>query len=355
MGLYYIMKFIDYFKERIPLIFIYFVVVTLITFILMVFRVYYTGIMMILFLLIVLGLFMFFYRFYQKKTFYDNLYSILNNIDNKTLIHEAMNEAYFTEGKILLDVLRETDKYKLEQINKYKYMQEEFQEFMELWVHEIKTPLAAINLITENNKNKITNSINEEAKKIDGFVEMILFYARSQMPEKDYLIKNCKLTNIVNKVIIRNKNSFLEKNIRLDMHDLDVSVRSDSKWMEFIVNQVVVNSIKYIDENPLIEIYAVSDKESVSLYIKDNGIGINYKDLPRVFEKGFTGQNGRRKYNSTGMGLYLVKKLCLALGNNVIIDSVLGEGTIVQIVFPLGSFTDKMIGDEDYGIKSEKQ
>ena len=216
---------------------------------------------------------------------------------------------------------------------------------MELWVHEIKTPLAAINLITENNKNQVTNSINEEAKKIDGFIEMILFYARSQMPEKDYLIKTCKLNDIVNKVIIRNKNSFLEKNIRLDMYDLDVFVRTDSKWMEFIINQVVVNSIKYVEDNPLIEIYTVSDKESISLIIKDNGIGISSKDLPRVFEKGFTGENGRSKYNSTGMGLYLVKKLCLALGNNVLIDSTEDEGTTVRIIFPVGSFTDKIIGE----------
>ena len=339
------MKFKDYLKERIPLIFVYCAVVTLITLILMVFRVYHTRIIMIVFLLVVLGLFMFFYKFYQKKIFYDKLYNILNNIDNKTLIHEAMGEVYFTEGKILLDVLRETNKYKIEEINKYKFRQADFQEFMELWVHEIKTPLAAINLITENNKNQVTNSINEEAKKIDGFIEMILFYARSQMPEKDYLIKTCKLNDIVNKVIIRNKNSFLEKNIRLDMHDLDVFVRTDSKWMEFIINQVVVNSIKYMENNPLIEIYTVSDKESISLIIKDNGIGISSKDLPRVFEKGFTGENGRSKYNSTGMGLYLVKKLCLALGNNVLIDSTEDEGTTVRIIFPVGSFTDKIIGE----------
>ena len=348
------MKFIDYFKERIPLIFVYFVVIILIICILLVFRVFYTGIMLILFLLIILGLFMFFYRFYQKKKFYDNLYNILNNIDNKILIHEMMDDTCFIEGKILLDVLRETDKYKIEQINKYKFIQEEFQEFMELWVHEIKTPLSAINLICENNKNKITNSINEEAKKIDSFIEMILFYARSQMPEKDYMIKKCKLSDIVNKVIVRNKNSFLEKSICLNMHDLDVLVRTDSKWMEFIINQIIVNSIKYVEDNPLIEIYSESDKESISLIIRDNGIGINSKDLPRVFDKGFTGENGRSKYNSTGMGLYLVKKLCLALGNNVLTTSTEGEGTTLKIVFPLGSFTDKMIGDEKNGFKSEE-
>ena len=354
MGLHHIMKFSDYLKEKLPLIFAYGSVTLLILIVLLAFNVYYTGIIMVVFLLVVLGLILFFYQFYQKKSFYDKFYMVFNNLDNKVLIHETADDANFIDGRILLDILRETDKYKIEEINKYKYLFEEFREFMELWVHEIKTPLSAINLICENNKNKVTNSINEEIRKIDGFIEMILFYARSQMPENDYLIKNCKLNDIINKVIIRNKNSFLEKNIRLDMHDLVVKVRTDSKWMEFIINQIVVNSIKYTLNNPLIEIYSVSDKERVSLIIRDNGIGISQKDLPRVFEKGFTGENGRSKYNATGMGLYLVKKLCLALGNNVIIDSIEGVGTTVKIVFPLGSFTNRITGDENYGIKSEK-
>ncbi len=354
MGLHHIMKFSDYLKEKLPLIFAYGSVTLLILIVLLAFNVYYTGIIMVVFLLVVLGLILFFYQFYQKKSFYDKFYMVFNNLDNKVLIHETIEDANFIDGRILLDILRETDKYKIEEINKYKYLFEEFREFMELWVHEIKTPLSAINLICENNKNKVTNSINEEIRKIDGFIEMILFYARSQMPENDYLIKNCKLNDIINKVIIRNKNSFLEKNIRLDMHDLVVKVRTDSKWMEFIINQIVVNSIKYTLNNPLIEIYSVSDKERVSLIIRDNGIGISQKDLPRVFEKGFTGENGRSKYNATGMGLYLVKKLCLALGNNVIIDSIEGVGTTVKIVFPLGSFTNRITGDENYGIKSEK-
>ena len=352
MGLYYIMKFTYYLKEKFPLIFAYGSVTLLIIVILLAYDIYYTAIIMIIFLLLILGVVLFFYQFYQKKVFYNKIYIILSSLDNKALIHEMMDEANFIDGKVLLDVLRVTDKYKIEEINKYKYLLDEFQEFMELWVHEIKTPLSAIDLICENNKNKVTNSVGEETKKIDGFIEMILFYARSQMPEKDYLIKSCKLNDIINKVIIRNKNSFLEKNICLDVHDLGVLVRTDSKWMEFIINQIIVNSIKYVEDNPLIEIYSISDKESVSLVIRDNGIGINSKDLSRVFEKGFTGENGRSKYNSTGMGLYLVKKLCLALGNNVIIDSTEGEGTMVKIVFPIGSFTDKMIGDENYGFKS---
>ena len=345
------MKFSDYLKEKVPLICAYLSVMILIFIILMAFNLYYTGIILVIFLMVVLGLILLFYQFYQKKLFYDELYIIINSLDNKLLIHET-TKANFLEGNILLDILRITNKYKIEEVNKYKFLQEEFEEFMELWVHEIKTPLSAINLICENNKNNITGSISEEAIKIDGLIEMILFYARSQMVEKDYLIKNSKLSEIVNKVIVKNKNSFLEKKIKLNMHDLDILVKTDSKWMEFIINQIIVNSIKYTSDNPCIEIYGIINKENACLVIKDNGIGISPKDLPRVFDKGFTGENGRSKYNSTGMGLYLVKKLCLALGNDVLIDSTLGKGTILKIIFPLGSFTDNMIGDGDYGIKS---
>ena len=179
---------------------------------------------------------------------------------------------------------------------------------------------------------------------MDNLVELILFYAKSKMAFKDYIVKSSSLKDIVNKVILKNKKSFLEKKIKLDIHDLDYLVKTDSKWMEFIINQIISNSIKYIKDNPLIEIYALENKENVSLIIKDNGIGINSKDVPLVFEQGFTGQNGRSKYNSTGMGLYLVKKLSDNLGNDVLIESVLNEGTTLKIIFPVSSFTDDILG-----------
>lgn len=179
------MSFKDYFKERVPLIFIYLFIIFLIAFILIVFNVHYACVIMILFLLIVLGIILFFYKYFQKKNFYDNIYMTIKEIDNKVLSHEMISHVNFLEGKILLDILMETNKYKLDEINKYKFLQEELEEYMEMWVHEIKIPLSVINLIMENNKNKVTNSISEEVSKIDDYIEMILFYARSQMPEKD--------------------------------------------------------------------------------------------------------------------------------------------------------------------------
>lgn len=126
------------------------------------------------------------------------------------------------------------------------------------------------------------------------------------------------------------------------MSDLNYQVKTDSKWLEFISKQIISNSLKYLKENPKISIYAKKGKENITLYFEDNGIGIDKKDLPRVFDKGFTGQNGRSKYNSTGMGLYLVKKLCEKLSHGVEIKSKLNEGTIVKIIFPIGSMTKEI-------------
>ena len=336
------MKFKDFIKEKLALIFIYIIITILIGFILNTFELITPAIVMVIFLLVLFGVFFISCGFIQKRNFYNETLNTLKHLDNKSLITETMPEAHFAEAQILKEILKVTEKYKLEQINKYKYKEEEFEEFMELWVHEIKTPLSTINLITENNPSKTSESIKEETKKINNFVELILFYARSQNLEKDYLIKNTNLKDVINKVLINFKTDFILKNIALNMSDLNYQVKTDSKWLEFISKQIISNSLKYLKENPKISIYAKKGKENITLYFEDNGIGIDKKDLPRVFDKGFTGQNGRSKYNSTGMGLYLVKKLCEKLSHGVEIKSKLNEGTIVKIIFPICSMTKEI-------------
>jgi signal transduction histidine kinase len=333
----------DYLKDRLILIVTYFLIFILIVAILLAFQTYDPCIIMVIFLYLVLGGFLVFYDYTVRKKFYNEMLELLNKINNKTLLDETLDEPSFLEGKILIKVLRETNRYKIEEINKYKFKEEEFEEFMEMWVHEIKTPLSVINLIHENNKNKVTDSINEEALKIENYIELVLFYERSQMPEKDYIIKEINLEDVIKKTAIRNKNSFILKNINLDLHDLDINVYSDGKWLDFILNQIITNSIKYTLKNGKIEVYTLKANDKVNLYIKDNGIGIDSTDLPRVFDKGFTGKNGRSKYNSTGMGLYLVKKLCDKLDHGIFIASKKGEGTVVTITFPISSLTKEIM------------
>ena len=152
---------------------------------------------------------------------------------------------------------------------------------------------------------------------------------------KDYIIKKVELEPLVKKVIKRNQRDFISKRISLELKDLEQVVYSDSKWIEFILNQIIVNAIKYSKgNNDKIEIESQKQNNSVILSIKDYGVGINEKDVGRVFEKGFTGDNGRKFGKSTGIGLYLCKKLCEKLGLGLYIDSKENYGTKVTIIFP---------------------
>lgn len=198
-------------------------------------------------------------------------------------------------------------------------------------------------MIIENNKTNVTKSIDEELQRIENYIEQALFYARSNTVEKDYYIKKVKLRDIVYESIKKNKNVLIQEKVSMNLHDLDLEVNTDSKWIGFILNQIIGNSIKYkkVDCRLEIEIYAKQGKENAILYIKDNGIGIKEGEVTRVFEKGFTGTNGRLVgKKSTGIGLYLCKNLCNKLGIQIELNSILDEGTKVQLVFPQSSYID---------------
>lgn len=279
-------------------------------------------------------------EFQKKKEFYDNLEKNISELEDKYLISEIINYPEFIEGKILKDTIQETGKSMIENVNKYKHLTEDYKEYIELWIHEIKTPIAASKMIIENNKTQFTKSIEEELDKIENYTEQALFYARSNVVEKDYIITKSNLKEIVNQSILKNKNNLLSNKVSIDLYDLDKIVYTDSKWLTFIINQIIQNSIKYSNkENKKIEIYAKSESERVNLYIKDNGIGIKKDEISKVFNKGFTGTNGRiQNEKSTGIGLYLCKKLCDRLGIDIEINSEQYKGTKVKIIFPKNSY-----------------
>ena len=281
-------------------------------------------------------------EYFKKKKFYDNLSNMLEELEEKYLITEIINTPDFLEGKILKNTIEAIDKSMLENVNKYKYMTEDYKEYIELWIHEIKIPIAASKMVIENNKNEVTKSIDEELNKVENYIEQALFYARSNTVEKDYYIRKVVLKEIVNESIKKNKSSLIQEKISIDIHDLDIEVNTDNKWIVFILNQIIQNSIKYRKkEKSIIEIYANQGKENVILYVKDNGIGIRQGEITRVFEKGFTGTNGRlSNKKSTGIGLYLCKKLCNKLGIGIELNSVQNEGTEIRLVFPQSSYVE---------------
>ena len=294
--------------------------------------------------LIIMGLYMIsiIIEYFKRKRFYDNLLNMLEELDEKYLITEIIKTPNFLEGQIFKNSLEQIDKSMLENVNKYKYMTEDYKEYIELWIHEIKIPIATSKMVIENNKNEVTKNIDEELDKVENYIEQALFYARSNTVEKDYYIRKVVLKEIVNESIKKNKSSLIQEKISIDIHDLDIEVNTDNKWIVFILNQIIQNSIKYRKkENSVIEIYANQGKENVILYIKDNGIGIKQGEITRVFEKGFTGTNGRlSNKKSTGIGLYLCKKLCNKLGIGIELNSVQNEGTEVKLVFPKDSYIE---------------
>ncbi len=282
-------------------------------------------------------------EYVNKNRYYKKLFKLLYELDDKYLINEIIEKPNFIEGRVMNEILEEVNKSMIENVNKYKYSLEDYKEYIEMWIHEIKLPIATSKMIIENNKNEVTKSIDEEIDKIENYVEQALFYARSNAVEKDYYIRKTSFSEIVNEVILKNKSFMLEDKVSVNLHDLSLNVNTDSKWIVFILNQIIQNSIKYKkpNENLEIEIYANQGKENIALYLKDNGMGIKQGEVPRVFEKGFTGTNGRNiNKKSTGIGLFLCKKLCDKLGILISISSEEKIGTETKLVFPNSSYID---------------
>ena len=288
---------------------------------------------------IVLFLIPFFIEYYKKKEYYSEIKARVNELEEKYLITELLPKGDFLDAKINKDNILEIGKSMLENVNKYKYLQEDYKEYIELWIHEIKIPIATSKMIVENNKSEVTKSIDEELDKIENYIEQELYYARSNTVEKDYIIKKNNLKDIVSSTILKNKTTLIQNNVKIEMENLEEEVYTDSKWCVFILSQIIQNAIKYSKEqNKEIKLYAENKKENVILYIKDNGIGIDKAEIGRVFEKGFTGTNGRQEKKSTGIGLYLCKKLCDKLCIGLEIASEKEIGTEVKLVFPKNSF-----------------
>lgn len=327
------MKLLDYIKDQIVLILLYFTMILLVQFFLVMYHLPATLkvsllIIMVLFLLIVIS-----YDYYRKSFFYQDFQKKLDQLDKKCLISALITRPNFLEGQILYDSLYEIDKATYEEIEKYQQEVSNFKEYIELWIHEVKLPIASTKLMIHNHESNV-RKLKDQINKIENNVELVLYYARLDSSEKDYLIKKCDLNQIIKNVIKKNQDSLLYQNIAIKIKNIEATVLSDSKWLEFIINQIISNSIKYHGESDcLISFNVIQNKNHISLEILDNGIGIKDSELPYVFDKSFTGENGRLVSSATGMGLYIVKNLCHKLGHQIAIESKQGKYSKVIIDF----------------------
>lgn len=280
-----------------------------------------------------------FLEFIKYNRYFKNLTSTLEGLDKKYLLPEVINGPRSQEERIISDVLKECNKSMHENVKYYKDEQAEYKEYIETWVHEIKTPIASAKLILENDDSNLSSRINYEMKRVEGFIEQVLYYARSSDVSKDYIIREFSLRDVVMKAVKNNSRDFINRNIKLNINKIEGNIFSDAKWIEFIINQIIINAIKFsIPNKGEVSISSKVNENNIVLTIKDNGVGINEKDIDRVFEKGFTGKNGRNFGKSTGIGLYLCKKLCDKLGIGISLTSKEKIGTKVSIVFPKGKF-----------------
>lgn len=322
------MKLNKYLKDKLPEIIVFIIFYSLITIILLAFKSQKELNIFILFLLLIMGLIIISIDYLRKRNFYNSLLTNIKNLDKKYLLIEFINKPEFYEGQIFYEILYETNKAYIENLNNYKKNINSYKEYVEAWIHEVKLPISTIVLLSHN--NKLGNKIKSPLKKLDNYIDQILYYVRSENAEKDYIIKENNIKKIINNVLLKNKDDILEQNIELKVEVSEEKVLTDSKWLEFIINQIINNSIKYKKEkNAQIKI---TYKNNI-LEIYDNGIGIKESDIPRVFDKMFTGENGRNKAKSTGMGLYIAREMCKKLGHKILVESKKDEYTKIEIIF----------------------
>ena len=214
----------------------------------------------------------------------------------------------------------------------------EKEDFFALWAHQIKTPIAALKLLMEDDEADVGEE-KRQLFKIEGYVDMALNYLRFEDMSGDLVLSGCDLFSMVKQVVKKYSTIFIHKHLSIKMDGLRVNVLTDEKWFCFVLEQVLSNALKYTKEGG-VTISAASDENGTRLYIADTGVGIKAEDLPRVFEKGYTGYNGRMDKKASGLGLYLCKGVCDKLGHRISIESWEGEGCTVIIHIPSEKLVD---------------
>lgn len=199
----------------------------------------------------------------------------------------------------------------------------EMTDYYLMWAHQIKTPIAAIKLLLEGREDSFL--LTEELFKVEQYVEMVLHYLRIESISSDMVLKEYDLHQMVRQSVKKYSVLFINSGLSLKLEEFDLSVLTDEKWLCFVLEQLISNSIKYTKKG-IIHIYMDPGREKV-LVIEDTGIGIRQEDLPRIFERGFTGYNGRMDKKSTGIGLYLCKLICGQLSHGIWVESGEGKGT----------------------------
>ena len=345
------MKPIEFMRDRLGQIFIYIFLVAALSMFL-----YLTGTALGVLILIlsvwIPGAVMVMFLKYRKESLrLKELESIMEGLDKKYLFAECVQPVNVYEGR-MFQLMRRSGKGMIEAVSDAQKEQKEYREYIEDWVHEIKAPITATQLICNNNKSELSRKLLPQLAQIEGHVERALYYARAGSVEKDFMIRKTLLSGIVKDAITRHQTLLIQNGVKLETFGLetsgldtsknDVMVYTDGKWVTFMIGQLLSNAIRYRVENPVIRIEAHNYGKQIRLCVTDNGIGIPANELPRIFERGFTGSNGRKRGGSTGMGLYICRKLADFLQITMDAETVQNEYTSISMIFPAKENLTKM-------------
>ena len=337
------MKLSEYIKDKINYILALAIYIIIISTYLRAISLTYSTIFIVIFITLTFFVPSFLISYYKTSKYLKNIETIMDKLPEKYLITEIWQKPRGAEKLAYYKILKRANKSMLENVTDIKEKQKDYKEYIESWVHEIKIPITSAKLLCENNKTVITNKIDEDIEEVNNYVEQALFYARMDQVSNDFMIREISLNEVIKNVLARNKKIMIQNNMKVELKDVNIKCYTDEKWLEFILNQIITNSIKYRnDNNAVVKITGIQNKENIILKIKDNGIGIKKSEIDRIFDKGFTGTNGRNQTKSTGIGLYLCKRLCEGIGMEIDANSKENEYTEIVIIIP----REKKINDQ---------
>lgn len=262
--------------------------------------------------------------FYKVKIRYNYLEKLSRVTED---IEKRIPEPGSSIEKAYMDILSrmEEEKKKRETFSEERY--QDMIDYYTLWAHQIKTPIAAMKLTLQNEDSNLARQLSANLFRIEQYVEMVLAYLRLDSASKDYVFKDYDVDKMIRSTVKKFSSEFILRKLALEYRAVNYTMIVDEKWFCFVLEQIISNALKYTVKGS-IRIY-MEDKDT--LCIADTGIGIRPEDLPRVFERGYTGYNGRIDKKASGIGLYLSKEICRNLGIDISIDSKLEEGTVVKL------------------------
>lgn len=272
--------------------------------------------------------------FFRQRACLRELEAIWDGLDRKYLFAECAPPPKGLYERRLFDLTRRAGRAMTGAVSDAEASKREYREYVESWVHEIKAPITAARLLCRDLDGDTRRKLTGELALIEAHIERALFYARAENPEQDCLFRQADLGEIVSRAIENHRALLIQSGVRVETEHLNVTVYTDEKWTVFLLGQLLQNAARYRGAEPVITISAKSLGKQIQLVVQDNGIGIPAHELPRVFDRGFTGSNGRSRGGSTGMGLYLCEKLSSFLDLELRVVSREGEGTTVTLTFP---------------------